>query len=467
MKSITMIGEITSYVNENEYKLEIDEKLSSVTSLEDLEELEYPSKNFFELESASKQDNKIFLVYSIPKEFKSLHAAKKFDRVIKLQMIKNLLDNDPLGECGGKSYLDLNNIFFRGFNEIKLMYRSNGSTPYSKESILDQYKLFIFGFYSDQFSYKRFAVNKDELLVKEDNEFMYSINHSVSFAELKSYVEKELENEQIRTYNQIQKSTNKKKNSWMIKLIIGGASVLVLFLLMFAVIKHTESSVASEYEQEAKNVELQKELSMALSSGDTDKAITLMKKQNSSQHEIAKMLLDAGKYDDAISYDSSIEEEVIEKLYKLKDTKQILKLKSNSSFMSVEKDIVRFNVDDLSTQATLIENKNSLKRLGIAFLDHDEYELAKDVFDRMVNGDDSDGLKLNENDKKEASYYSKIAKLKIDIDELNQSILAIKDKYKEDPEKLKNNKEVEKLEDSLMDKQKSLAQYEEKTGQQK
>ncbi|MCY7883106.1 hypothetical protein MOD62_16095 [Bacillus spizizenii] len=462
-----MIGDLTSYVNGNEYKLEIDEKLSSVTSLEDLEDLEYPSNNFFELESASKQENKIFLVYSIPKDFKTLHAAKKYNRVIKLQMIKNLLDNDPLGECGGKTYLDLNNIFFRGFNEIKLMYRSNGNTPYSKESILDQYKLFIFGFYSDQFSYKRFAINKDELLVKEDSEFMFSINHSVSFAELKSYVEKELENEQIRTYNQIQKSTKKKKNSWVRKLIIGGTSVVVLLLLMVIVIKHTESSVASEYEQEAKDVELQKDLSMALSSGDTDKAITLMKRQGSSKHDIAKMLLDAGKYDEAISYDGSIEEEVVKKLYKLKDTKQILKLKSNSPFMAVEKDIVRFNVDDLSTQATLIENKNSLKRLGIAFLDHNEYELAKDVFDRMVNGDDSDGLKLNKKDKQEASYYSEIAKLKIEIDEINQSILAIKDKFKNDPEKLKNNSEMNKLEDSLMDKQKRLAQYEEKTGQQK
>ncbi|MEC0400814.1 hypothetical protein ACO0DA_12120 [Bacillus subtilis] len=467
MKNITMIGDLTAYINANEYKLEIDEKLSNVLSLEELEDLEYPSNNFFELESASKQENKIFLVYNIPKDFKPLQAAKKYDRVIKLQMIKNLLDNDPLGECGGKSYLDLNNIFFKGFNEIKLMYRSNGNTPYSKESILDQYKLFIFGFYSDQFSYKRFAVNKDELLVKEDNEFMFSINHSVTFAELKSCVEKELEDEQIRTYNQIQKSTKKKKNSWMMKLMVGGASVLVLFLLMFVIVKQTESSVASEYEQEAKNAELQKELSMALSSGDTDKAINLMKRQNSSQHEIAKMLLDAGKYDEAISYDSSIEEEVIEKLYKLKDTKRILKLKSNSPFMAVEKDIVRFNVDDLSTQATLIENKNSLKRLGIAFLEHNEYDLARDLFDRMANGDDSDMLNLSAKDKKEASYYSSIAKLKIEIDELNQSILAIKDKYKNDSEKLKNNPEIEKLEDSLMDKQKSLVQYEEKTGQQK
>ncbi|MCY8737573.1 hypothetical protein MOD71_18880 [Bacillus haynesii] len=465
MKSITMIGDLTSYVNGNEYKLEIDEKMTSVSSLEELEDLEYPSKNFFELESASKQDNKIFLVYSIPKDFKPIYVAKKYNRVIKLQMIKNLLDNDPLGECGGKTYLDLNNIFFKSFNEIKIMYRSNGNIPYSKESILDQYKLFIYGLYSDQFSYKRFSVNKDELLVKEDNEFMYSIHHSVTFAELKSNVEKELENEQIRTYQEVQKSTQKKKNAWVKKLIIGGASALVLLLVMFAVIKQTENNVAAEYEQEAKDVELQKELSMALSSGDTDKAITLMKKQNSSQHEIAKMLLDAGKYDEAISYDSSIEEEVVEKLYKLKDTQQILKLKSNSSFMAVEKDIVRFNVDDLSSQATLIENKNSLKRLGIAFLDHDEYELAKEVFDRMVNGDESDGLKLDEKDKKEASYYSKIAKLKIEIDEVNQSILSLKDKYKNDPEKLKGNKQLGKLEDSLMEKQKSLVQYEEKTRQ--
>ncbi|WFP05448.1 hypothetical protein [Bacillus velezensis] len=465
MKRITMIGDLTAYINDNEYKLEIDSKLSDVTSLEQLEELEYHSNNFFELESASKQENKIFLVYNIPKDFKSLNAANKFDRVIKLQMIKNLLDNDPLGECGGKSYLDPNNIFFRGFNEIKIMYRSNGVIPYSKKSALDQYKLFVLGFYSNQFSYKKFEVNKDELLLKEDSQFMYSINHAASFTELRTCVEKELENEQFRTYTEIQDSTKKKSNSRVKKLIISGVAVLGLLLLVFFVMKQTESNVAAEYEQKERDVQMQKGLSMALSSGDTDKAIAIMKKQGSNQHEIAKMLLDAGKYNEAISFDSSIEEEVVEKLYKLKDTKQILNLKSNSSFMTVEKDIVRFNVDDLSTQATLITNKNSLKRLGIAFMDHNEYQLAKDVFSRLSNDDESDELQLSNKDKKEASYYVEIANLKTKIDEINQNILSVQNKYKNDPEKLKNDKELENLNDTLMEKQKDLVQYEEKTRQ--
>lgn len=154
MKKITMIDQLTVYARNGEYKIEIDEKFTKINSLEDIEELENPSKMYFDVLMIGKDGNKIFLAYEVPTEYKSFIKIKGYDKLFKLHLLQNLLEMNPLLESDNKTYLDLNNIFFKDVHNIKLLYRSNGKLPYdNKNSTLEQYKYLIFGLISEKVSY--------------------------------------------------------------------------------------------------------------------------------------------------------------------------------------------------------------------------------------------------------------------------------------------------------------------------
>ncbi|MEK5460964.1 hypothetical protein NST36_19175 [Bacillus sp. FSL R5-0293] len=467
--NITMIGDLTIYTNGDQRKIEIGEKEANISSLEDLEELEIPTATFLELDSASKELNKYNLYYRIPEGFKSIKEAKNANKVIKLQLIKNFLEIDPLGECNGRTFLDLDNVFYKDYSNFKLMYRStsDGCLPYDKKSLLDQYKLFIFGLYSEKFSYKKFVANRNDLLVKEDSEFLFSVHAIESFEDLKVLVEKELNSEQFQWYEEVEaaSTSKKKKNKKVIYTVVTVVALVVL--IMAGLMKQSEKSMAEQYENKEREIKVQQELSAALASKDSDKAIEIMEKNDSSKAEIAQMLVDAGEYDKAISYDKEVEEKVVEKLYKLKKQSDILKLKSNSSFMKTEKDIVRFDVESLESDITFIRNKHSLKRLGIAFLEHDEFALSKEAFDRLASGEESTGLKVNKTEQDEAKSWSEFVDVNEQINQIDGKILALKTKYKGDSEKMKGDTDLEYLENQLMEKQKKLFQLEEKLGKNK
>lgn len=458
---------LTLYVNKREYKIEIDEKFTGVSSLDEIEDLEHSLPGFFDVESISRQNNKIYLVYSLPDGYEPLEKAKRYVPVIKLQLIKNLLDTDPLFESDGRTYLDLNNIFFKNFKDIKILYRSNGYLPFYKDlSILDQYKLFVLGFYSDKHSYKRFLINKDNLLRKENSEFMFAVNATTSFADLKTLVERELEKEQSSFYEKAQFKENGRKNGFRRKIYFGSISVLLLVLLFVGGMKQVEKNVKAEFMEELAAAKVENELTLAVSSGDTKKAVKLMEDKGEVPSVIANMLVQAGKYDEAIEYDETIEKKVVSHLYKIDQEDKILELKSNSSFLGYEKEIVDFNSDNLVTKAPLIEDKDTLKRLALAFIEHGDYGIAKDVLERLKS-DNSGLFKLSKNEINEMDQYLKKAELEIQVKNLNEQISTLKlvnSMDEEEEETLKREEEIKKLEDKLVELQKKLIKLDEKIG---
>ncbi|MED4057154.1 hypothetical protein ACQRXC_28745 (plasmid) [Niallia taxi] len=465
MKKITMMDNLTLYVNKSEYKIEIDEKFTKVSSLDEIEDLEQSLPGFFDVESISRQNNKIYLIYDIPNTYQTLENAKKYVPVIKLQLIKNLLDTDPLLEAEGMTYLDLTNVFFKSFKDIKVLYRSNGYLPYHKDlSTLEQYKLFVLGFYSDKFSYKRFLINKDNLLRKENNEFMFTVNAVTSFAELKTLVDNELEKEQSRFYEKVQFQAISKKKGKKRKFYLWGLGVIVLGLLFAGSVKQVEKSVAAEYRNDIATMKLDNELTFAVSSGDTKKAKELMKKKGDNPEDIATMLVEAGKFDEAIAYDKTIEKYVVSYLYKIGQKEKLLDLKSKSAYLNIEKEIVEFDADDLASKAPLIEDKETLQRLALAFIEHEDFNSAKETLERMKS---SESFQLTKSEKKQVDQLLKKSKLEIEISSQNEqiSLLNQDDNFAEtEEEKAKREKELKESEDKLVDLQKQLIKVDEDLG---
>lgn len=467
MKKITMLDNLTLYVNKSEYKIEIDDKFTKVSSLDEIEDLEMSLPGFFDVESISRQNNKVYLVYALPEGYEPLENAKKYVPVIKLQLIKNLLESDPLLESDGMTYLDLNNIFFKNFKDIKILYRSNGFLPFHNGlSTLDQYKLFVLGFFSEKHSYKRFLVNKDNLLRKENNEFMFAVNATNSFADLKTLVDRELEKEQSSFYEKAQFQETSLNKGFKRKIYFGSLGVILIVLLFAGGIKQIEKNVAANFQNELAASKAENELVLAVSSGDTRKAVELMEGKGEEQAVIANMLVQAGKYDEAIAYDKTIEKEVVSRLYEIGQEDRLLELESDSTFIAFEKEIVDFDSDNLVAKAPLIEDKDTLKRLSLAFIKHDNYEFAKDILERLKT--DSSGLfELSDSEIKELNQYILKAELEIKVKNLNEQITTLnqEDLIEETEEqKLKREGEIKKLEDELVKIQKELIKLDEKIG---
>lgn len=468
MKRITMMDNLTLYINKNEYKIEIDEKYTKVSNLDQLEDLEQSITGFFDLESLSKQNNKIYLVYNLPEGYESLERAKKYVPVIKLQLIKNILDLDPLLESEGMTYLDLNNIFFKNYKDIKLLYRSNGYLPFQRKlTTIEHYKLFVLGFYSDKFSYKRYLVNKDGLLRKENNEFMFAVNAVTSIGDLRTLVDKELEKEQSNFYERIQFQENSRKKSSKRRIYTVGACILIFGMLFAGGVKQAEKKALARYEVELVNSKEENELTLAVSSGDTEKAEKIMKKRGQSVEDIAKMLMKAGKYDEAISYDETIEKQVVARLYELGQREKILDLKSKSSFLSYEKEIVEYDEENLIAKIPLIEDKDSLKRLALAFIEHENFENAKNTLTKLKDNT-MEKYELSKAEVKEIDQYIKKSNLEMKVIELNEQISTLKaiDPLTDENEDItkKREKEIKTLEDNLIEVQKDLIITDEKIG---
>lgn len=467
MKKITMMDNLTLYVNKREYKIEIDEKFTKVTSLDEIEDLELSLSGFFDVESISRQNNKVYLVYNLPEGYEPLEKAKKYVPVIKLQLIKNLLETDPLLESDGMTYLDLNNVFFKNFNDIKILYRSNGFLPFHNGlSTLEQYKLFVLGFFSDKHSYKRFIVNKDNLLRKENNEFMFAVNAATSFADLKTLVDRELEKEQSSFYEKAQFQETSRKKGFKRKIYLGSIGILLILLLLAGGIKQIEKNIAADFQAELAAAKAENKLVLAVSSGDTKTAVELMEGRGENPGVIAKMLVQAGKYDEAIAYDESIEKDVVSRLYEIGQEEKLLELKSESTFLTFEKEIVDFDSDNLVAKAPLIEDKDTLKRLSLAFIKHDSYEFAKDILERLKS--DSSGLfELSDSEIKEIDEYIQKAEFEIKVKNLNEQIAVLKQEElmeETEEDKLKREAEIKKLEDELVEVQKELIKLDEKIG---
>lgn len=457
---------LTLYVNKREYKIEIDEKFTKVSSLDEIEDLEQSLTGFFDIDSISRQHNKIYLVYHIPEGYEPLEKAKKYVPVIKLQLIKNLLEVDPLLETDGMTYLDLNNIFFKNFNDIKVLYRSNGTLPFHKISILEQYKLFILGFFSDKYSYKRFIVNKDNLLRKENNEFMFAVNAVTSITDLKTLIDRELEKEQSRFYEKVQFQETSRKNGRRRKIYLASFSVLLVITLFLGGLKQIEKNVEANFQNELKAAREENELVLAVSSGDTKKAVKLMEKKGEEPSTITNMLIKAGKYDEAIDYDKTVEKEVVSHLYKIGQEEKLVDLKSKSTFLNFEKEIVNFNIENLVANAPLIDDKDTLKRLALAFLKHEEYEYANEIFKRL-NSDSSDTIVLNQKEKEEIKKYTKKVELELRVKDLNEQIVELKQEetlMDSEEDVLKREGEIKKIEEELVAVQKKLIKLDEEIG---
>lgn len=263
-------------------------------------------------------------------------------------------------------------------------------------------------------------MDKEKSLKKENDDFLFSINAATTYVELKKIVDDELIKRQTEHYNSLQQTKVSNKKSKNRKMLMGAFAIAMLITMFFAGINQRERAVTKHYEEVIRSLELDNQIIKAISSNDTESAIELMKENGNDELAIAEMLMNAGRFNEAIQiaeFDERIEEKVVARLHEINQRDTILTLESETEFMEIEKMIVEYDLNVLPVQVTFVTNENTLQRMAQTFIRNYNVEQAMRVQERM---------QFLELDYSMIGDYIRIAEIRQEIEQINSDIFELR-----------------------------------------
>lgn len=267
------------------------------------------------------------------------------------------------------------------------MYRSNKLIPYIHNyTDLEQYKLLVMSILSP-FPLEKFKINKNILLDKVKDNFLFKVDKAQSIEELHSIVNEKLNTDETQHFKDIEinKKVNKQKK-FMIG-IINAAVILIILIITIGASKVSNNKVKEYYSNQIEMAENKANVYKEFSLGNYKTGNNLLKKSGYTKAQIADVYMQFGQYDSAIKADLNSTNKVIKKMYDMGQQKEILKLKSNNSYVNTEKQIVSYNYNYLLAGKELISDKDQLKRLALAFIAHNNVIDAVDVNSKLKDKD--------------------------------------------------------------------------------
>lgn len=406
-------GTLLIYPN-HQYRLEIAESKVLAERVEDIQELQEEHPDFFMLKDIKKEEDRIILDYEIEEGFQPLIMSKPYSSVLRLSLLHQLLEMDPLQNSKQKVLLHPRNIFFKDMKTLKFLYRSNQWLPYENHlDHLEQYKILILSMFS-RFSYEKYKREKDQLLAKEKEDFFFQIEQARSVEELKNLITEKLQKEEIQHFFGLEREKQKMKNQ---KRIFAGISIgfcVGAFTFALFLQQTTEHKVQTAYAAKLEKVEQDSKFYKLISEDKYDEAISLSKKLGGSGKEIGGLYFKKGDYQKAIDEDQSFIKPTIEALYKENNRGKILDLKSESDYLELEKKIVSYDYSLLLSEQAFTKDKDQQLRIGKAFAEHGDITDAKEINQKLHN--------------RELEFTIKKKELENEIDDLEQQLKGLNEK---------------------------------------
>ncbi|MCQ6281824.1 type VII secretion protein EssB/YukC [Bacillus sp. EB600] len=417
------------------YHFEIPENKVLAERPEDLADLLEESPYFFPLNGIKKENDRFILDYVMEEDYQPLIIAKEYSSVLRLALINELLEMDPLNTVKEKVLIHPRNIFFKDMKTLKFLYRSNQWLPYDEHLKLEQYKILMISMFS-RFSYEKYKREKDNLLKKEKDEFLFRIENAKSVVELKELVSQRLQMEETQHFLGLETEQQKVKKQKRILayLSIGvccAAFGLALFLQQSAVNK-----VQTVYAMELQKAQQETNLYKLLSEEKYDEAISFLKKNGGSKKELANVYFEKGEYQNAIDTDKALIKPIVGALYKANKKDEILGLEAESDYLKIEKKIITYDYSSLLSMQAFVKDQDQQLRIGKTFAEHGDLGDAKSLNDRLKSKDLESMIRKIE-------LEQQVATLKQQIKEINDNVnVAPEEKQKElDPK----NKELENV----------------------
>lgn len=367
------------------YRLEIATNQVLAERVEDLAELQEEHPFFFTLKDIKKENDRLILGYVLDEGYQPLQIAKSYSTVLRLALLNQLLELDPLHNFNGKVLIHPRNIFFKDMKKLKFLYRSNQWLPFEGHiEKLEQYKILTLSMFS-RFSYEKYKREKENLLKKEKDEFFFRIENAGSVEDLKELIASKLQEEETLHFFGLEAEKQKIKKQ---KRVLTGISIgisaavftLALFLQQIAV-KEAETVYATELEKAEQKSTFYK----LVSEDKYDDALSLLKKTGGSKKEFANLYFEKGEYQKAIEADDNLIKPSVEALYKANKKEEILGLEAESDYLDIEKKIVSYDYSVLLSMQAFTKDKDQQLRIGQAFAEHGDLTDANDLNNRLKN----------------------------------------------------------------------------------
>ena len=369
------------------YRLEIATNKVLAERVEDLTELKEEHPYFFTLKDIKKENDRLILGYEMEDGYQPLQLAKSYSTVLRLALLNQLLELDPLHNFNQKVLIHPRNIFFKDMKKLKFLYRSNQWLPFEGQiEKLEQYKILTLSMFS-RFSYEKYRREKENLLKKETDEFFFRIEYASSVEDLKELIANKLQEEEMLHFFGLEEERQKIKRQ---KRILTGMTIgisaavftLALFLQQMAV-KEAETAYATEL----KKAEQTSTFYKLLSEDKYDDALSVLEKTGGSKTEFANLYFEKGEYQKAIEADDTLIKPSVEALYKANRKEEILGLVADSDYLDIEKKIVSYDYSMLLSMQAFTKDKDQQLRIGKAFAEHGDLTDANDLNKRLKNKD--------------------------------------------------------------------------------
>jgi hypothetical protein len=283
-----------------------------------------------------------------------------------------------------------------------------------------------------QYSLEKFKINKNSLLNKIKDNFLFKVDKAQSIEELHSIVNEKLNTDETQHFKDIE--TTKKLNTQKKTMtrILTGAVILIILIVVIGVSKVSNNKVKDVYSNKIEMADNKANAYKYLSLGEYQRGTNLLKKSGYTKSQIADVYLEFEQYDSAIKADPNSTSKVIKRMYETGNQKKILDLKINNSYINTEKQIVSYNYNYLLAGKQLISDNDQLERLALAFIAHGNIVDAEDVNSKLhskdittaINKKNAEGriksLKDSINKEKDTKKKADIQK---QIDDLTQQYL--------------------------------------------
>jgi len=438
-------------VAKDQVSIQIPKSHFKYDSLNELNDIKSDRINFLSVLDIQENEksNRVEFYYEIPKGLIPFYKIKNEDLIVKLSILKQIVEDDVLSSNQFVS-IHPSTLFYRPMKTVKYTYLANDLMPSdNKYSNIDRYKALVISVLSG-LSYEICLNNKDKVS-KKKNELIESIIEVKSREELLSDLESLLEYKQYYHFKTNKENQSKKK----IRRI---AIVAVSFLVLILAIGLTKSMANKEhvqtvayYEQEIENVKEENELKQHLANEDYEKAAESMRKIGEDEEAIAKMFLDAGLYQQALDTEPDYLNDVIKILYENDKKDEILDLKiEDNEQLETEKQIVSYDYAELKAKQHFIENEDTVIRLGKAFADNGNMEDAQLLQEKVKNDELGNYITLKQKNSELKTNKDKLATLEKELKKEKK-----KSKKKDKKNQIKTTKEkIESLEKEIEELQK-------------
>jgi hypothetical protein len=416
----------------NHYRLEIPANKVLAERSEDLKDLQVDSPLFFTLNAIKKENDRFILDYVMEEDYQPLIKAKEYSRILRLALVNQLLEMDPLNTVKEMVLIHPRNIFFKDMKTLKFLYRSNQWLPYDDHiEKLEQYKILIISMFS-RFTYEKYKREKGNLLKKEKDEFLFRIDNVESVEDLKELISKRLQKEETKHFIGLEMEQQKMKKQ---KRIMAGLSIGICVAAVTVTLFLNQSAVNRIQQVHAVELEKAKQESKfykMLSEEKFNEAIFFLKKNNGSKMEIANVYLKKGEYQKAIDTDKRLIKPTVEALYRANKKDEVLGLKAESDYLEIEKKIITYDYSTLLSMQAFAKDKDQQLRMGKAFTEHGDLADAKSLNQRLKSRELETAIRKKE-------LENQVATVEQQIKEINENI-KLEDKQKELDSK---NKELE------------------------